>query len=358
MRIAMIASNYIRVPPNYRKLPIGWIGAIETVVYNLTNALVDRGHEVTLFASGDSKTKAKLVSVIKHPQDFYKKDGTINKEALIDEDLFLICKACKMAKRGNFDIIHSHHYTRTLFFSPFLPMPVVQTLHSPPSELTNRFLEYFDKNMHFICISNNQKRSLPALSFVRTVYHGIDLKKFKFNNKPDDFFIFSSRIVPEKGLDIAVRLAKKLNIKLIITGPLPNSQKDYFDREIKPYLDNKIKYLGVLNQLKLKELMSKARALLMPIRWEEPFSLVIIEAMAFGTPVIGFSRGSIPELIINNKTGFIVDTEDQMARAIGRVNLLNRVDCRRHVKKNFSITKMTENYENVYREIINRKMVD
>lgn len=354
MKIAMIASNYISVPPNYRKLPPGWIGAIETVVYNLTNALVDRGHDVTLFASGDSKTKAKLVSVIKHPYDYYKKDGTINKEALIDEDLFLIYRACEMAKKGEFDIIHSHHYSRTLFFSPLIATPMVETLHSPSSAATDRFVKYFGKNIHFICISDNQKASLPSVDFARTVYHGLDISRFKYNGKSDDYFAFTGRIVPEKGLHIAISIAKKCGLNLKIAGPLPASQQEYFNKKIKPYLCEKIEYLGVLELSKLRKMVGRAVAVLMPIQWSEPFGLVIIEAMALGTPVIAFAKGSVPELIVHGKTGFVVNTEKEMIKAIGKIGALRRIDCRTHVENNFSIAKMAENYENVYKEIIQK----
>lgn len=351
----MIASNYISVPPDYRKLPAGWIGAIETVVFNLINALVDRGHEVTLFASGNSKTKAKLISVISHPYDFYRKDGTINKEALIDEDLFLIYKACEMANKGKFDIIHSHHYSRTLFFSPFIKIPIVETLHNPSSVSTNRFLKYFDKNINFVCISNNQKKQIPPVRFARTVYHGLDLKKFKFNNKEEGFFVFTGRIVPEKGLHVAVRIAKKQNLNLKIAGPLPNDQINYFNKKIKPYLSKKIEYLGVLDQISLRNIIRMAAGLLMPIQWEEPFGLVVVEAMALGTPVIAFARGSVPELIVEGKTGFLVNTEHEMGKAIDKIKSIKRIDCRKHIENNFSVEKMAENYEIVYKEILEKR---
>jgi len=341
----MIAPVYASIPPTK-------YGGTEYIIYILTEGLVKRGHKVTLFASGDSKTSAKLVSVCPRALKYGKLRDKIPEE---DNNLYLLLNIAEALKTAdNYDIIHDHNYYNTHFFESFIKKPIIHTLHLElPAkdkfpQRYNILIKY--RKSHFVSISNSQ-RTIPQLNYVKTIYNGIDVKKFPFNKNPKDYLIWVGKICKIKGTAEAIRVAKKTGKKLLLIGKI--FEKEYFMNKIKPHIDGKkILYLGEMNRYKAANYVKNAIALLNPINWSEPFGLVMIESMACGTPVIAFNRGSVPELIVDGKTGFIVNNVNQMAKAVKKVDKINRTDCRDHVEKKFNVEKMVDEYIEVYKQIL------
>jgi glycosyltransferase involved in cell wall biosynthesis len=344
LRIAQIAPLWFSIPP--RKY-----GGTERIIHHLTEGLAERGYEVTLFASGDSKTKAKLKSV--------------TKESLIKRNIpwfdwwwNTFNHSVAFEKASEFDIVHCHWNILGAYFQRFIKTPVLFTFHNTPLPSDHRWkiFEYYKKDLNVVFISKKQKENSPV-RFKKewVVYNGIDIKKFPFGEKPKNFFLWAGRISPAKGTHTAVEIAEKLGLNLLIGGQLQPMYKDYFEKKIKPRLSRKIKYIGELTQKQLAKLYKEAKALIYPIEWEEPFGLVVVESMACGTPVIAFERGSMMEVIKNGKTGFVVKDAKGAIQAVRKINGIKRADCRRWVEENFTIEKMVSNYEKVYNEIITGK---
>jgi glycosyltransferase involved in cell wall biosynthesis len=261
-------------------------------------------------------------------------------------------------KSGDFDLIHSHLNERHFFFSPFAKCPTVVTQHWPIEENARIIIENSPQdNVWVVPISNAQrKQGEGLLNYTRTVYNGLDPDKFKFYDQPQDHFIFLSRLVPEKGAHNAIAAAKKLGAKLEVYGKTKKAAKyQTYWQKIKSEFDDKlITYHGEAPYAKVNQYFGQARAFLFPIEWEEAFGLVMIEAMASGTPVIAFNRGSVPEIVKDGETGFVVENVDQMAEAMKKIDQIDRAACRKHVEENFSIAKMVAGYEEVYKDIVNK----
>jgi glycosyltransferase involved in cell wall biosynthesis len=340
LKIAQIAPLWFPIPPKK-------YGGTERIIFYLTEELIKRGHDLTLFASGDSKTKAKLILVTKR--------GLISRGIPWQDwwwNNLNYSLAFEKAKR--FDIIHSHWTPLGMFFQKLVKTPVLHTFHNLPPKDDHRWevLKYFrDSNVVFI---SKKERENSPVRFKReyVVYNGIDISQFKFKKKPKDYFLWVGRISPAKGTEEAVIIAKKAKVKLILVGQLQPMYEDYFERKIRPNLNEKIKYLGELTQKRLIFYYQNAKGFLFPLQWEEPFGLCLIEAMACGTPVIAFSKGSIPEVVKDKKTGFIVKNIEEAVEAIKTVDKIKREDCREWVKENFSLEKMVENYERIYYQLL------
>lgn len=378
MRVAILASNFIRIPPDPHFVPKGYSGAPEKIMYFVTEAMAERGHDVTLFASGDSITSAKLISVTNTSTSF---DPNINKALQIEYEHLLISKCFTMAKQGYFDIIHSIFDVRSAFYTQFVTTPTVSTLHSPLAGQKKIFLEKFKKTQFYISISNAQRKPIPDLNYVATIYHGIDLtKSFPYDAKGGQYIINVGRIIPEKGITTAIQIAKRLNKQLYLLGT-GIEDSDYWKKEIVTNFNNNlITQIGFVTKEKLQGYYQNAKLFLFPIRWEEPFGLVMIEAMACGTPVVAFARGSVPEVIKDGETGFIVNSSDDdirgnwiikktgfdgLCEAVEKIYSMPeeqykqmRKNCRIHVEKNFTIERMVDQYEQVYQEVVsaNKKM--
>ena len=353
LRIAILASNVTRIPPfpPDKYLPSGWSGSTELVAHSITEELVKRGHDVTLFASGNSKTSAKLVSIAKR-SSFENGDLKIHK----DFENILISKAYKLAKEGNFDIIHSHYDTPTAYFAPLVDTPTVSTLHCPIGFwYDKRILNHFKDTQWYISISDEQRKGLPNLNYAATVYNGIPINDIPFSATKENYVMIAGRVVKEKGVDIAIRAALKADVPLYIFGPVDDNSP-YWKNEIEPFVDNdKIRYMGMVPRQEVFRYMSKARAILMPIRWNEPFGLVVAEAMSAGTPSIVFPLGSMAELVEDGKTGYIVHNEDEMVQRIKDIDQIDAHTCRVVAEKRFSIEAMVTGYENAYYKIIDKK---
>lgn len=343
MRIAQVAPLWERVPPPA-------YGGIELVVGLLCDELVRRGHEVTLFASGDSISLAKLESV--HPRAI-RLDSTVK-----EYNVYEMLQLSRVYEQANqFDIIHSHMDCATLPYANLVKTPTVHTLHNtftPDSEK----LFVHARRQPYVSISNAQREPRLALNYVATVYNGIDSDLYKFQAEPENppYLAFLGRISPEKGAHLAIEIAKRSGWHLKMAGKVDAINMEYFEQEIKPHIDGtQIEYLGEANHAQKNVLLGGAIATLFPITWREPFGLVMIESMATGTPVIAMAMGSTPEVIDHGKTGFLCHSVAEAVAAIAPATQLNRYACREHVLTHFSMERMTDGYEAVYQGILTER---
>ncbi|NOZ81100.1 MAG: glycosyltransferase family 4 protein [DPANN group archaeon] len=359
LRIAMLASNFIRIPPIKKFLKQGRAGAVESVVYDISEELIKRGHDVTLFASGNSKTSARLVSVTKKDSLSDRNTGVKNH---IPYEHLLISKAYQMAAKGQFDIIHSHFDIRTAYYAPLVSIPTISTLHSPLDSYNNQqILKFYANTQYYVSISDSQRKPLPNLNYAATIYHGLsNLKKIKFSTKTGEYLLFIGRFREEKGVSEAIQVARKTDNKLILLGEPHSDQLEYWDKKIKPFIKGKITKRGFLPRKLVFQYARNAKALLFPIQWEEPFGLVMIEAMACGTPVIAFNRGSVSEIVDEGKTGFIVKPWNKQGKpniegliaALRNIDKIDRMECRRHVQEKFTVERMVDDYEAAYKKAL------
>ncbi len=352
MRIAQIAPIIERVPPKR-------YGGTERVVHALTEELMRRGHDVTLFASGDSKTSALLKSI--YPKSI--------REARVRDiygsniwTLLNIGNAYQMQK--DFDIIHDHNAYLSVATANLSQTPVVMTLHGP---LTPEARQIFStlRKPYLITISKSQSQTAPNLNYIGTVYNGLNMEIYPFSETHDGYLLFVGRISIEKGVHIAIEAAQILDMPLIIAAKLDAIDKPYFHEYVEPWLSRQIRWIGEVNEQTRNRLMSKAAALLHPATWREPFGLTLVEAMACGCPVLAFNRGSAPEIIQNGKTGFVVQDLDEMLMAFDNLGTIDRAYCRRYALGNFNAQKMADGYEKIYQKILgfgaeqaNMQMVD
>ena len=346
LKIAQIAPLWETIPPKK-------YGGIEIMIDVIIKELIKRGHEVTLFASGNSKTKAKLESVFPKSLFEMKVDWYHRSQNLINA-------ANAFSTENKFDIIHNHTGDNGLLFSQTTKTPVLTTLHNvlPDSKQKKSdeyiALKYFSRKTNFVSISFDQRTHTDIkFNYIDTVYNGININDFSFNPKPKDYLVWLGRIHYGKGLWNAVNAAKISKEKLIIAGNITCETDEKYFQSIQPMIDGKqIKYIGEISSKKKNELLGGAKAVLFPTIWEEPFGLVMIEAMACGTPIIGFNKGSVFEVVKNRKTGFVVKDDKEMIKAIKNIDKIDRAECREHVEKHFTIEKMVDRYEGVYEKVI------
>jgi glycosyltransferase involved in cell wall biosynthesis len=348
MNIAQLAPPFETVPP------VGY-GGTERVVHTLTEELIRRGHEVTLFAAGDSHTSARLVPTCQralwHDEpacaDFAPMLSVTVGKALRDVD--------------NFDVVHSHLDHFGLALSRQTGTPVVSTLHGRLDlpELKPVYREFADAPL--VSISNAQRGPVAWANFVATVHHGIELDQFTFNPVPDDYLAYLGRVSPEKGLDAAIRTARKLGLPLRVAARMPlrfpnepgvRADWEYWEHVVKPLLGSDVEFVGEVGAAEKDAFLHNAAALLFPIRWPEPFGLVMAEALACGTPVLALRGGSVPEVVRDGVTGFICDTEDELVTVAGRLAEIDRRICRQEAEQRFSPAAMAKAYERVYARMI------
>jgi glycosyltransferase involved in cell wall biosynthesis len=341
MRIAQVAPLYESVPPQL-------YGGTERVVSYLSEALVQQGHEVTLFAAGDSKTDAELISVV--PRSLRLDPTCI--DPLAPHMLML---EQVIARAHAFDIVHFHVDYLGFPFSRRLLCPSVTTLHGRLDQpyLVPIMEEYAD--MPLVSISNAQRSPLPDATWSKTVYHGLPDDLLEPRYEPGEYFAFIGRISPEKRVDRAIEVAKQLGVPLKIAAKVDAADKKYYEAEIRPLLDHPlIEYIGEIGEDQKSDFLNRARALLFLIDWPEPFGLAMIEAMACGTPVVAFSGGSVPEVVDPGITGYIVSDMDEAVRAASRVHTLDRKQCRAHFERRFSASRMAREYTDLYATLIRR----
>jgi len=336
MRIAMLSPIAWRTPPRH-------YGPWENVVSLLTEGLVSRGHDVTLFATGDSETKGKLHAVCARG---YEEDRSIIPkvwECLHISELF--------EHAEDFDIIHNNFDFLPLTYTGLITTPFVTTIHGFSSAGILPVYKKYNGKVLYVSISDADRS--PDLDYIKTIHHGIDISQFDFQPEPDDYLLFFGRIHPDKGAREALEIARACNKKLILAGIIQD--EGYYHQHVEPHLDNEnAVYVGSAGPVKRNQLLGKAYALLHPINFNEPFGLSVIESMACGTPVIAFNKGSMPELIENGENGFLVKTVDEAIKAAAHIKDIDRACCRRHVEQHFTINRMVEEYIQVYKAVLEK----
>jgi glycosyltransferase involved in cell wall biosynthesis len=340
MRIAQVSPLYERVPPET-------YGGTERVVSYLTEALVAAGHEVILFASGDSLTAARLVPCAPRALrlDPDARDSlmmhTLEIESVFD-------------RLQEFDVVHWHIDFLPYALNARSNYPRLSTLHGR-LDLPDLPAVY-DRFRHepVVSISDNQRLPLPQANWVGTVYHGLPLDLAQPNLEPEDYLVAVGRISPEKRMDRAIEIALRVGQKLMIAAKVDKADQDYFDHAIRPLLQRhrrEVEFIGEVNEQQRSELVGKARAFLFPIDWPEPFGMVMIEAMAVGTPVVAWSNGSVPEVIDEGQTGFIVESIPEAVTAVRRVEELKRTQVREVFEQRFSAARMAADYVKIYERL-------
>jgi glycosyltransferase involved in cell wall biosynthesis len=358
MKIAMMVRSYLPIPR-----PADMIYAPIDLAVAIADGLTQRGHSVDFFAPiGSTLRYAKIQTCNLRPlaknqegmQKLLRNSEEVNHYVPALWDTYMADEMFERARQGEYDLLHFHHSEVALPSARNAAnIPVVYTLHDPLYPWYRELFElYASANQHFVSISDNQRRDAPDLPYAGTVYNGIDLDEFAFSDEAEDYLLITGRIVPEKGIKEAIKVAEKTGLRLLIIGPVYPDHQGYFDQYIKPHLNDRILYLGYTEREHMAKYYQKAKALLMPIQWEEPFGLTMIEAMACGTPVVALRRGSVPEVILDNKTGFIVDSLADMAEAVGKIDTISRAACRKHVEAHFSNECMIDAYEAMYEKIL------
>jgi len=342
MRIAQVSTLYESVPPQR-------YGGIERIVSYLSEELVNMGHDVTLFASGDSRTSAKLVA--SSPYAIRLVEDTADPQAFhfaMLEDV--------VARSAQFDIVHFHTDYQSFPFARRMKCAHVTTLHwrldVPGLEpMYRRFAD-----IPLVSISNSQRSPLPWLAWAATVHHGLPDALYRFQASVGEHLAFVGRFAPSKGPDAAIRIARRANTRLKIAAKIDPADRPYFETDIEPLIQSPlIEYVGEQDDTGKRRLIGSARALLFPIDWPEPFGLVMIEALACGTPVIAFGRGSVPEIIEDGVNGFVVRNEDEAVEAVARLPQIDRRRCRDTFDRRFTAHRMAGDYVDVYQRLVNAR---
>ena len=341
LRIAMLAPPWIPVPaPGY--------GGIEEVVRLLCDGLSVHGHEVTLYAPPGSSSRASVVTLLDetHPDDIqiaqFEADHVARAFGAIDA----------AAEQGApFDVIHDHVGHTALAMADRVGAPLVHTLHGPFTDDARRFYAEHGAKACIVAISQAQLDDAPPeMGGGRVVHNPIDCAEWPYREDKDDFLLWIGRMSPDKGPQRAIAAAREAGAPLVLAGPVQPGQETFFAQEVEPQLGRAgIEYVGEADAARKRELYQRARALLMPIRWPEPFGLVMVEALACGTPVIAFPEGSAPEIVEDGRTGFVVDDEHAMARAVERLDAIDPAACRAACEERFGLAAVVEGYEGAYR---------
>lgn len=339
MKIAQVAPLYESVPPKY-------YGGTERVVSYLTEELAKQGHDVTLFASGDSSTKATLYPIVdqalrlnRHCQD------------PLVHHILMLDKIARLAP--DFDVIHFHIDYLHFPLAHALQLPHITTLHGRLDIPDLIPLYQYFKDLPLVSISNDQRQPLPFANWQATVYHGLPENLYGFHPEHRNYLSFIGRISPEKRVDLAIEIAIRADMEIKIAAKVDKADKEYFEEKIKPMLAHPlVSYIGEISEREKDDFLGRASALLFPIDWPEPFGLVMIEAMACGTPVIAYRRGSVPEVMQGGETGFIVENLDQAVAAVKLINQISRLRCRQIFEERFSTRRMAKDYLKVYQAII------
>jgi len=339
MRIAQISPLYERVPPML-------YGGTERVVSHLVEEQVRRGHDVTLFASGDSRTSAELIAPIARA---LRLDHDISDQLV--PHVILLSQVFDRAEE--FDLIHSHVDYLAFPFSRLVATPTVHTMHGRLDlPQVHMVMRHFD-DVPLVSISDAQRRPLEHLdlAWAGTVYHGLPMEEYPIG-RGGEYLAFLGRISPEKRVDLAIAVAKRAGIPLRIAAKVDPADRPYFEREIEPLLgDPLVQFVGEIGEAEKPKFLGEAMGLLFPIDWPEPFGLVMIEAMACGTPVIARPCGSVREVVTPGRTGFIADTIDEIVAAVRRLDRIDRVACRQEAEARFSVTQMVDAYDAIYEKL-------
>ena len=340
MRIAMLSPISWRTPPRH-------YGPWESVVSLLTEGLVKKDLDVTLFATGDSETSGTLAAVCPRP---YSEDTSVDPK--VAECLHI---SAVFERAAEFDLIHNHFDFLPLTYSGLVDTPLVTTIHGFSSPAIVPVYEKYNARGHYVAISEADKS--PQLDYIATIHHGIDIAQFPFSAAAGEYLLFFGRIHPHKGVYEAIQVAQRVGIKLIIAGIIQD--EDYYHSRVEPYLDgDAIEYVGAVGPARRAEVLGGALALLHLISFDEPFGLSMVESLACGTPVIAFGRGSIPEIVKHGETGYIVADLEQAAEVVAEIRTLDRSACRKDAERRFSHSRMASDYVRVYRKILELEAED
>nr|WP_275897108.1 glycosyltransferase family 4 protein [Amycolatopsis thermalba] len=341
LRVAMVVPPYFDVPPKA-------YGGVEAVVADLADALVDRGHQVTLIGAGRPGTKARFVPVW---------DRTVPE--LLGEPYPEVIHAIaarravqRLAATEGVDVVHDHSLAGPLN-APAYGVPTVATVHGPVGEDMARYYAELGDDVHLVAISNRQRELAPGLNWIGTVHNALRLADWPYQSEKDDYALFLGRFHPDKAPHLALQAAHRAGLRLVLAGKCAEPiEKEYFEREVRPRLTENDHVFGVADATAKRELLAKARCLLFPIQWEEPFGMVMIEAMACGTPVVALRSGAVPEVVVDGVTGLVRDHPADLAQALRDVRHLDPAKCRAHVAEHFDVGGLGAGYEAAYRRAV------
>jgi len=344
LRIAQVAPLYESVPPRC-------YGGTERVVAYLADELVRRGHDVTVFASGDSETSAKLVAPT--PRALRLERGAADR---LSPHVIELAQVFDRAQE--LDLVHCHVDYLAFPYGRLARVPTLHTLHGRLDLPHLRPVFRYFRDVPFVSISDAQRAPVDDLgvAWAGTVHHGLPLEAFPYQAQRGDYLAFLGRISPEKGLDVAIEVARRVDIPLKIAAKIDPVDRDYYESQIRPLLDTSlVEFIGEIGDRDKPAFLGEALALLSPVDWPEPFGLVMIESLACGTPVISRACGAIPEIMVSGSTGFVVNTLDELVDAVKRIDVIDRSACRRHVEERFTVQRMADDYEAIYRRLIERR---
>jgi glycosyltransferase involved in cell wall biosynthesis len=339
MRIAMLAPVWITIPPE------GY-GGIERVIKLLVDELVHMGEDVTLFAAGPCSTRADQV--------MYMGDAPTEHMGETLYDAYHVGQAFRAIASGGFDVVHDHSGFIGPAFAGLLRQPVVHTLHGPFTHETAMFYSAFREDCYYVAISNRQRDNFLQLNYVGVVPNAVDFAEHRYLGEKEDYMIYVSRICEPKGTEQAVMLARKAGERIILVGKIDKGRdREYFESCIRPFVDgDRVIYAGEVSQEEKVRLLSRAKAFLFPIHWEEPFGLVMIESLACGTPVLATRWGAVPEVVEHGITGFLADEPEGLLQYFDRIEELDPLTCRRRVEERFSPRAMAASYLDIYSKVI------
>jgi glycosyltransferase involved in cell wall biosynthesis len=338
MHVAMVAPPYFSVPPSA-------YGGIETVVADLVDALVARGHKVTLIGAGNHTTRAqRFVSTFE--------EGPASQLGEVMPEIVHAAKVASLLEALDVDVIHDHTQAGPLMARGRLT-PTVVTAHGPVHGDPGEFYRALGDTVQIVAISDAQRASAPDLAWSATVHNAIRAETFPFRADKDDYAVFLGRFHPDKAPHLAIDAARAAGLPVVLAGKCSEPlERAYFSREIEPRIGSDVTIFGVADAAAKRKLLAHAACMIFPICWEEPFGLVVIEAMVCGTPVVAMGRGAVPELIVHGQTGIVVDHPDELADGILQARGLEPAVCRKHVEANFTVDVMAEGYEEVYRRVL------
>lgn len=344
LRVVLVAPPYFDIPPR------GY-GGVETVVADLVDALVDRGHDVTVLGAGRAATAARFVPLWEHP--VAERLGEPYPEVM---HAIRVRRAVqKLAADGPIDVVHDHTLAGPLNAAVYqaLGVPTVVTVHGPLDDDLYPYYRELGDDVTLVAISDRQRQLAPDLPWGGRVHNALSLDGWRFEARPGDYALFFGRFASYKGPHLALEAAHRAGIPLVLAGKCDEpAERKYFEQQVVPLLGEHDSLMGQADSAGKRELLARARCLLFPIQWEEPFGMVMIEAMACGTPVVGLRGGAVPEVVVDGVTGYVCDNPAQLPAAIAAVSALDRADCRRHVETHFGVEALGRGYERVYRDVV------